>query len=200
MSFSWFQFPKDWPAWFREHTGKRHCRASVNGQCAYVASLYRQYLGRGTEQYGFYRGQMEHSFWKSRPLARHGWLLLADASGAEVIIDPTRWCFYLGDKPRLAIASADSSDYDQGMNETRAFLFAERFAAIPEFEPAKQVECDQPDINAMFNGRVCVKRLFWLANLPPKHAHFSNAPMRIRTMLWLQNNGYKAFIPLDNRV
>jgi len=200
MSFAWFPFPKDWPAWFRERTGKPHCRANVNSQCAYVADLYRQYLGRGTNQYGFYHGPMPHPFWRSHALARHGWLLLTDDAGGEIIYDPTRWCFYPGNKPRLAIVSADCTDYDQGMNRVRAALNGDYYAQIPEFDPASAVACDQPDITALFRNRVCFKRLLWLANLPPQHATFSSKAERIRMILWLQNNGHRALIPQDNRV
>lgn len=200
MNFAWFNFPKDWPAWFREKTGKPHCRASVNAQCAYVADLYRQFLGRGQNQYGFYSGPMEHRYWKGRVVARHGWLLITDDTGASVIYDPTRWCFYRGNRPRLAIADADSPEYDQGMNKMRSFLFADTFSRIPDFDPAKRVVCEQPDINALFQNRVCFQRLMWLANLPPQHETFQTKGERIRMILWLQNSGYRALVPQDNRV
>lgn len=200
MSFTWFPFPKDWPAWFRAKTGKPHNRASVNAQCAYIADLYRQYLGRGENQYGFYHGPMEHPYWQGRPLARHGWLLVTDEHGGSIIYDPTRWCFYKGNKPLLAIATADSPEYDHGMNRTKASLFAKQFSAIPDFNPDKEVKCDQPDICALFQHRVCVLRLAWLANLPTQHEVFKAPGIRVRMFRWLQDNGYKAFIPMDNRI
>ena len=152
-----------------------------------------QFLGEGRERYGFFDGEITNPYWlgKSSGFVRHGWL---EVNGC--IVDPTRWCFLRTHTPMLAICNLQSRDYDAGMNVVRQAMWR----PLPEYNANKMVLCYCPAIMDLFEGQVCKERLFWLANLAVGDPVFGTEEIRVKMFTWLQDNGYQAWIPWDNRV
>lgn len=187
----WKHFPKRFLEYFRAQSGP-FCYKNVNGQCSQVAHLYHEYLGSGIERYGLYYGPVFNPFWEKRPLINHAWVEVG-----ETIHDPTLWCFLRMVRPMLAIVPRDSEAYDHGMNRFRMTMEP----AMPAFNRDNIVGCDQPDIVALFGkNKICRDRIFWLANLAPQSQVFRSAARQAAMFRWLQDNGFGAYIPIDNRV
>jgi len=195
VSLVWKRFDVEWLAFFKKRTKKAFLFKNVSGQCAYVANLYRQYLGAGENQYGFYSGPVTHSFWNNAEVQRHGWLRLK-----KCIVDPTRWCFMAEELPMLAQTSLDDEDYDVGMRRFRRLINPEWHNNMPVYD-GEAYACDQPDLVLLFEGQISIQRLFWIANQPPGASVFRDEAERIRIFKWFQRSkGLSALVPIDNRV
>jgi hypothetical protein len=195
VNLVWKHFDLEWYRFFKKRTKRAFVHSYVSGQCAYVADLYRQYLGRGQNQYGFYMGEITHPNWNQPPV-RHGWLRLKKS-----IVDPTRWCFMADETPLLAETDLDNPDYDVGMRRFKADLFGDWHANMPEYDENDAHECDQPDLVLLFGGKISLKRLFWIANQPPESKAFVDEAERGRVFRWLQSKkNLSGLVPIDNRV
>lgn len=195
MSLVWTEFDPKWFAFFKKRTGRAFNFKNVCGQCAFVADLYRQYLGRGENQYGFYSGPVTNAYWHSAVVQRHGWIRLKKS-----IVDPTRWCFMEEQTPMLAQTDLDDEHYDVGMRRFKSRLFADWHQNMPDYN-GKPHECDQPDLVLLFEGQISIERLFWVANQIPGSKVFVDEAERTRIFKWLQaQKGLSGLIPIDNRV
>lgn len=186
-------------------------------RCHEIACALLDKLGlAGKSQYGFYYGPIvEGSHFHPQPLARHGWVLLADGR----IFDPTRWCFDSPDEPYIFCLHPDwiDDEYDFGMNRYKAANLKPP-PSVGDFadgDPRREKEERLPldgqardfvrqlfdDIpwqpNSVDEGVIVLTnaQCFWLANYP----HHMLGAFAKPVYEALRDADLLEFIPLDNR-
>lgn len=168
------------------------------GQCTWVVSeLIKTGKVIGKKRYGHYYGPISPKsiFARSHLTTpcRHGWIELEDGR----VLDPTRWVFEaIG--PYIYIGP-NRCEYDAGGQ----ILKMSNLAPPPDYlEGEETVEAPQEFIEAFLvvpgvkEGRevFTLDQVFWLANLPVPNLGEIGRPL----YKWLNEHGYKVFIPLDN--
>ncbi len=164
------------------------------GRCHEIASLIIESgLIEGKARYGMFNGEINpNSIFKTRSIARHGWIELED----ESIVDPTRWVFECVD-PYLY--HGDDDEYDIGANDLKEVIHGTK--SFPEFNSQDKVYKVPTNIAIELeliigpsHKMLCKNQVFWLANCHPETLNYSANQM----YNWIEEIGLKSFIPIDN--
>ncbi len=152
------------------------------GKCWAIATeCVAHDIVKGTVEYGMFQGEIAAtSFFRGRPLSRHGWVRLPDGQ----VWDPTRWVFEDVD-PYIYIGS--DYDYDFGATQLNQAITGR----VPADESQILEYLDNPD--TFEDDREIVDML---AHTPP-----SAAPDLMGEVYeTLERQGHGALIPIDYQI
>lgn len=173
------------------------------GNCNAVAKgMLEEGIVQGRLAYGHYRGRIEPgTMFASRAgmgFTHHAWTILRDG----MICDPTQWVF-LGKKPSIHFGPA-TEDYDEGGQ-----VLKEQMSALLRPTKAEGKRLSTKGLGYMKDALAVLLdlklmpvildegRIFWLANLPPRH--FGNHANARWFYGWLKKKKLLAFVPIDFR-
>ena len=176
------------------------------GKCyEIVLKMLKAEIVIGRDIYGHWLGSTsETSFFASRrdlPFIQHGWIETPD----KRIIDPTRWVFE-DIEPYVFVSLKNNlleDIYDEGGNQWRECMmkpcpkYKKSDKKINKADISKFDEEVYDYLNELFNRPEywTVGHIFWLSNLSPKFLGIYIKDV----YYWLENLGFGAFIPLDNK-
>lgn len=166
------------------------------GNCYGIASRMVEHgLVKGKVVYGKFLGDSSKGLFKDTVIPNHAWVVTPD----NKIVDPTRWVFD-DVAPFMFETDVKDNHYDRGSN-----MLKEAFRTPPpeynEDEKTFDVNDTRIDFimalylaNQKVVRKISVSQVVWLSSLSlmtlGSNAHdiFS----------WIENNGMRAFIPIDN--
>tara|TARA_B100000700_G_scaffold252166_1_gene283528 strand:- start:9037 stop:9615 length:579 start_codon:yes stop_codon:yes gene_type:complete len=166
------------------------------GHCHAIAcQIVKAGLVEGRAVYGHYLGNVkEGTFFSKYPIVQHGWIETKDGK----VIDPTRWFFE--DVEPYIYCEDKNEEYDEGGNKYRMDNLKDK----PEYNPnSKQLTVNHTQDELVIRmaldlddncHSISIEEAFWLANLPLPMLEGVAKPI----YSFLEKNGMKAFIPLDN--
>jgi hypothetical protein len=169
------------------------------GRCHEIAYLIlKKKIFKGKLQYGHYHGEIAPtSIFAGRTFTHHGWI-----KDNNTIIDPTRWVFE-DVKPYIFIGK-NNGEYDFGGNKLKKMYLK----PPPEFDDSNPKKFSTKELNETIKhflikslgiqikkDLTTINQMVWIANLPlDMLGVFAEDIYK-----WIVKNGFKAFIPIDNR-